>query len=96
MLVAMDRKVERARLLTRKAAVAHENGDDAVRLSTMAKLEASETAREVAADAVQVLGGYGYTTEFAPQRFYRDAKLIEITEGTSEIQRLILGRELGL
>ena len=95
MLVAMDRKIERARLLTQKAAVAEETGDDAARLSSMAKLEASETAREVADDAVQVLGGYGYTTEFAPQRFYRDAKLMEIAEGTSEIQRLILGRELG-
>ncbi|MFB6150494.1 MAG: acyl-CoA dehydrogenase family protein, partial [Haloarculaceae archaeon] len=60
------------------------------------KLDASETAREVAEDAVQVLGGYGYTTDFAPQRFFRDAKLMEIGEGTSEIQRLVLGRELGL
>ncbi|ERG89916.1 MAG: acyl-CoA dehydrogenase [halophilic archaeon J07HX5] len=96
MLVAMDRKIERARLLTQKAAVAQETGDDAARLSSMAKLEASETAREVAEDAVQVLGGYGYTTEFSPQRFYRDAKLMEIAEGTSEIQRLILGRKLGV
>lgn len=96
MLVGMDRKIERARLLTQKAAVAQETGDDAARLSSMAKLEASETAREVAEDAVQVLGGYGYTTEFSPQRFYRDAKLMEIAEGTSEIQRLILGRKLGV
>jgi alkylation response protein AidB-like acyl-CoA dehydrogenase len=62
----------------------------------MAKLDASEISREVAEDAVQVLGGYGYTTDFAPQRFFRDAKLMEIGEGTSEIQRLVLGRELGL
>jgi len=96
MLVAMDRKIERARLLTHKAAVAYDNGEDVTRLSSMAKLDASEISREVAEDAVQVLGGYGYTTDFAPQRFFRDAKLMEIGEGTSEIQRLVLGRELGL
>jgi len=96
MLVAMDRKIERARLLTHKAATMYDAGEDVSRLSSMAKLDASEISREVAEDAVQVLGGYGYTTDFAPQRFYRDAKLMEIGEGTSEIQRLVLGRELGL
>jgi alkylation response protein AidB-like acyl-CoA dehydrogenase len=96
MIVEMDRKIERARLLTHKAACAKDAGKDVGRLSSLAKLDASEIAREVAEDAVQVLGGYGYTTDFAPQRFYRDAKLMEIGEGTSEIQRLVLGRELGL
>ena len=96
MLVAMDRKIERARLLTHKAAVAYDEGEDVTRLSSMAKLDASEISREVAEDAVQVLGGYGYTTDFAPQRFFRDAKLMEIGEGTSEIQHLVIGRELGL
>jgi len=96
MLVEMDRKIERSRLLTHKAAAQYDAGGDTTRLSSMAKLDASETAREVAEDAVQVLGGYGYTTDFAPQRFYRDAKLMEIGEGTSEIQRLVLGRQLGL
>jgi len=96
MLVAMDRKIERSRLLTHEAATMYDGGEDVRRLSSMAKLDASETAREVAEDAVQVLGGYGYTTDFAPQRFFRDAKLMEIGEGTSEIQRLVLGRELGL
>jgi alkylation response protein AidB-like acyl-CoA dehydrogenase len=96
MIVEMDRKIERARLLTHKAACAKDAGRDVSRLSSLAKLDASEVAREVAEDAVQVLGGYGYTTDFAPQRFYRDAKLMEIGEGTSEIQRLVLGRELGL
>ena len=95
-LVAMDRKIERARLLTHKAAAKYDAGEEVTRASAMAKLDASEVAREVAVDAVQVLGGYGYTTDFAPQRFYRDAKLMEIGEGTSEIQRMILGRELGL
>ena len=95
-LVAMDRKIERARLLTHKAATMYDAGEDVTRMSSLAKLDASEICREVAEDAVQVLGGYGYTTDFAPQRFYRDAKLMEIGEGTSEIQRLVLGRELGL
>lgn len=96
MIVGMDRKIERSRLLTHKAATMYDDGKDVTRLSSLAKLDASETSREVAEDAVQVLGGYGYTTDFAPQRFYRDAKLMEIGEGTSEIQRLVLGRELGL
>ena len=109
MLVEMDRKIERARLLTHKAAVTYDEREasktprgggeaagNVTRLSSMAKLDASEISREVAEDAVQVLGGYGYTTDFAPQRFFRDAKLMEIGEGTSEIQRLVLGRELGL
>lgn len=96
MVVDMDRKVERSRLLTHKAATMYDAGEDVTRLSSLAKLDASETAREVAEDAVQVHGGYGYTTDFAPQRFYRDAKLMEIGEGTSEIQHLVIGRELGL
>jgi len=95
-IVEMDRKIERARLLTHKAATMYDHGEDVTRLSSLAKLDASEICREVAEDAVQVLGGYGYTTDFAPQRFYRDAKLMEIGEGTSEIQRMVLGRELGL
>ncbi|SNZ13248.1 Acyl-CoA dehydrogenase [Natronoarchaeum philippinense] len=95
-LVTMDRKIERSRLLTHKAAWAYDEGEDCTRLSALAKLDASETAREVAEEAVQTLGGYGYTTDFAPQRFYRDAKLMEIGEGTSEIQHLVIGRELGL
>ena len=96
MIVSMDRKIERARLLTHKAAVMYDNGEDVTRMSSLAKLDASEICREVAEDAVQVHGGYGYTTDFPPQRFYRDAKLMEIGEGTSEIQHLVLGRELGL
>jgi alkylation response protein AidB-like acyl-CoA dehydrogenase len=95
-IVSMDRKIERARLLTHKAAWAYDEGMDTTRISSLAKLDASEVSREVAEDAVQVLSGYGYTEDFSPQRFYRDAKLMEIGEGTSEIQRVVLGRELGL
>jgi len=95
-IVAMDRKIERSRLLTHRAAWMYDQGQDVTKASSLAKLDASETAREVAEEAVQTLGGYGYTTDFAPQRFYRDAKLMEIGEGTSEIQELVIGRELGL
>ena len=95
-LVDMHRKTERARLLTHKASRLYDEGEPVTKASALAKLDASEAAREVAEDAVQVLGGYGYTTDFAPQRFYRDAKLMEIGEGTSEIQHLVIGRELGL
>ncbi|MFB6175957.1 MAG: acyl-CoA dehydrogenase family protein, partial [Halobaculum sp.] len=95
-LVDMHRKTERARLLTHKAATLYDEGESVSRESSLAKLDASEAAREVAEDAVQVLGGYGYTEDFSPQRFYRDAKLMEIGEGTSEIQHLVIGRELGL
>ncbi len=95
-VVDMYRKVERARLLTHKAATMYDGGEDVTRASALAKLDASEAAREVAEDSVQVHGGYGYTTDFPPQRFYRDAKLMEIGEGTSEIQHLVIGRQLGL
>jgi len=96
MLTEMYRKTERARLLTHRSATQYDAGEDVTMSSSLAKLDASEAAREVAEDAIQVLGGYGYTEEFAPQRFFRDAKLMEIGEGTSEIQRLVMGRELGL
>ena len=95
-IVGMRRKVERARLLTHRSAWQYDEGEDVVESSAIAKWDASEAAREVAEDAVQVLGGYGYTHDFAPQRFYRDAKLMEIGEGTSEVQQMIVGRELGL
>ena len=95
-LVDMHRKTERARLLTHKAAALYDDGERVTREASLAKLDASEAAREVAEDAVQVLGGYGYTEDFSPQRYYRDAKLMEIGEGTSEIQHLVVGRQLGL
>jgi alkylation response protein AidB-like acyl-CoA dehydrogenase len=60
----------------------------------MAKLFASETAMEVTPEAIQVHGGYGYVREYDVERFFRDAKILEIGEGTSEIQRLIISREI--
>jgi len=96
MIVEMYRKTERARLLTRKAAWQYDRGESVTKSASLAKLDASEAAREVAESAIQVLGGHGYMTEYAPQRFYRDAKLMEIGEGTSQIQRLVVGGELSL
>lgn len=60
----------------------------------MAKLFASQTAREVAIEAVQVFGGYGYTKEYPVERYFRDAKITEIYEGTSEIQRIVISKHL--
>jgi alkylation response protein AidB-like acyl-CoA dehydrogenase len=96
MVVDMNRKIERARLLTHKAATTYDEGGDTTRIAALAKLDASEAAVEVGDDAVQVLGGAGYTTAHSSQRHFRDAKLMEIGEGTSQIQRLVIGRELGL
>ena len=95
-LVEMYRKIERSRLLTYRAAWRADTGKPVTKASSLAKLDASETAREVAEDSVQVHGGAGYVSDFPAQRFYRDAKLMEIGEGTSEIQYLILGRELDI
>ena len=60
----------------------------------MAKYEASEVCVRVATECVQILGGYGYTKDFPAEKFYRDSKLCTIGEGTSEIQKLVIGREL--
>ncbi|MFB6079416.1 MAG: acyl-CoA dehydrogenase family protein [Haloferacaceae archaeon] len=95
-LVEMYRRTQRARLLTREAAWRYDRGEEVTLASSLAKLDASEAARENAEDAVQVHGGYGYTEDFSPQRFYRDAKLMEIGEGTSEIQHVVIADELGL
>jgi alkylation response protein AidB-like acyl-CoA dehydrogenase len=87
-------KVDAARLLTRRAAALRDAGREHTVESSMAKLYASEAAVEVALDAVQIHGGYGYTKEFPVERFLRDSKLGTIGEGTSEVQRLIIARGL--
>jgi butyryl-CoA dehydrogenase len=88
--------VENARNLTYKAARMRDNGLSIRKASAMAKLYASEIAVNATRDAVQIHGGYGYIDETPVSRFYRDAKILEIGEGTSEIQRLIIARDLGL
>ena len=94
MLADMATKIEAARLLTYQAAFLESQGLPYGKASAMAKLFASETAMEVATNAVQIFGGYGYTKEYPVERFMRDAKITQIYEGTSEVQRLVISRYL--
>ncbi|WP_010677232.1 acyl-CoA dehydrogenase [Bacillus timonensis] len=93
-LADMATNVEAARLLVYRAAFLRENGLPCVKESSMAKLFASKTAMEVATEAIQVYGGYGYTKDYPVERFFRDAKITEIYEGTSEIQRIVVSKHL--
>lgn len=95
-LADMATEIDAARLLTYRAAWLKQQGRPHTAEGAKAKLFASEVARRQTAEAIQVLGGYGYTKEFPVERFYRDAKVTEIYEGTSEIQRLVIARNLGL
>jgi hypothetical protein len=94
MLADVATEVEVARLLTLRAAWVKDQGRPARHAAAMAKLFASETAMKAASKAVQIHGGAGYITEFPVERIFRDAKLTEIGEGTSEIQRLVIAREI--
>src|SRR5206468_11331337 len=87
---------ENARLLTYKAAWLRDAGRPFKQAAAMAKLYATEAAVTATRMATQVFGGYGFMDETPVSRFYRDAKILESGEGRSEIQRLVLGRELGL
>ncbi len=91
-LADMATELEVSELLTYRAGDLKNRGQKVTRESAMAKLYASETAVRLANEAVQILGGYGYIKEFAAEKFYRDAKLLTIGEGTSEIQRLVISR----
>ncbi|CCH55166.1 acyl-CoA dehydrogenase domain protein [Fibrisoma limi BUZ 3] len=86
--------IEAARLLTFQAADLKDQGKTTTKESAMAKLFASETAVKVANEAVQIFGGYGYVKDFPVEKFYRDAKLCTIGEGTSEIQKLVISRQI--
>ncbi len=93
-LADMATSVDAARLLTQRSAVMKDAGLTTTRESAMAKVFASEVAVAVAEQAVQIHGGYGYTKEYPVERAWRDAKLCTIGEGTSEIQRMVIAREL--
>jgi alkylation response protein AidB-like acyl-CoA dehydrogenase len=93
-LADMATEIDAARLLTYRAAWLKERGEPHGEAGAKAKLFASETARRQTAEAIQILGGYGYTKEFPVERYYRDAKITEIYEGTSEIQRLVIARSI--
>src|SRR5215207_6494147 len=94
MLADMHVRIEQARLLTYQAAVLEARGQPFAKESSMAKLAASETAMWVTTKAIQIHGGYGYSREYPVQRYFRDAKITEIYEGTSEIQRLVIARSI--
>lgn len=95
-LADMAANVELARLMYLKAAWLKDNGKPYSKEAAMAKLFASEMATKAALDAIQIHGGYGYMKEFPVERYVRDAKLLEIGEGTSEVNRLVIARQLGL
>ena len=94
MLADMQTELQAARLLVHRAAVLAEQGRPYGREASIAKLFASELATRACNKAVQIHGGYGYTREFPVERYLRDAKLCEIGEGTSEVQRTVIAREL--
>ena len=93
-LAEMATKIEAARLLLYTAAAKKDRGENYIKAASMAKLFASKTAVEVALEAIQVHGGYGYVREYKVERYLRDAKITEIYEGTSEIQHIVIARQL--
>ena len=94
MIADMATRIDAARLMTYRAAWLKDSGMSYTTEAAMAKLFASEVARDVTNDAIQVHGGYGYVTEYHVERYLRDAKLTEIGEGTSQIQRLVIARNI--
>jgi hypothetical protein len=93
-LADMAVQIDAARLLMYRAAYLKDNGKKTTRESSMAKLYASEMSVRVCEEAIQIHGGYGYTKDYPPEKYWRDSKLCTIGEGTSEIQRIIIAREL--
>jgi butyryl-CoA dehydrogenase len=96
MISDMATEIEAARLLVHKAAFLEDKGEPFGKEASMAKLFASEIAMRATKNAIQVLGGYGYTREYPVERFFRDIKLCQIGEGTSEVQRIVIAKRLGL
>jgi alkylation response protein AidB-like acyl-CoA dehydrogenase len=94
MLADMATAIEAARLLTLRAAWRKDSGAPYGHEASMAKLFASETAMRVTTDAIQVHGGYGFIKEYQVERHFRDAKITQIYEGTSQIQKLVVARHL--
>ncbi|MEA3332301.1 MAG: acyl-CoA dehydrogenase family protein, partial [Pseudomonadota bacterium] len=85
---------EAARLLTHRAAYLKDQGQPFGKEAAMAKLMAAETAMKAATQGIQILGGYGYTTDYPLERYFRDAKITEIYEGTSEVMRLVIATNI--
>ena len=95
-LADMATEIEAARNLVYKAAWLKDSGRDFAQVAAMAKLYTGELSRRVCNEAVQIHGGYGFMDEYAVSRFYRDQKVLEIGEGTNEVQRMVIARGLGL
>ena len=93
-LADMATSIEVAKLLVYRAAFLKQKGNSCAKEASIAKLFSSKTAMEVATEAVQIFGGYGYTEDYPVERFFRDAKITEIYEGTSEIQRIVIAKHL--
>jgi alkylation response protein AidB-like acyl-CoA dehydrogenase len=93
-LADMATRITAARSLLYSAAAAKDRGESITQFSAMSKLLASETAMWVTTQAIQIFGGYGYIKDFPVERLFRDAKVTEIYEGTSEIQRIVIARQL--
>jgi len=87
-------QIEAARLLTYQAAAMMDAGKKVTRESAIAKVYASEVAVRVAEESIQIHGGYGYTKDYPAEKYWRDAKLCTIGEGTSEIQRMVIAKQL--
>lgn len=94
MIAEMARDIEAARLLVHKAAWLKDQGQKNTKIASMAKAFSADASHRIASDAVQVFGGYGYSSEYPVEKLLRDSKIFQIYEGTSQIQRLIVAREL--
>ena len=94
-LAEMDTEIEAARQLYLHAAQRRDAGLECAREASMAKLFASEMAERVCSAAIQTLGGYGYVSDFPVERIYRDVRVCQIYEGTSDVQKILIGRALG-
>lgn len=92
MMADMATEIECSRLLVEEAARNYDNDQKNAKVACMAKLKATDTAMKVTTDAVQILGGVGYTSEYPLERFMRDAKVLQIVEGTNQIQKVVIGR----
>lgn len=94
MLADMAMNIEASRLLVHKAVYLLQEGNPSITNASFAKCFASDTALKVASDAVQIYGGYGYIREYAVEKSFRDAKIMQIYEGTNQIQRIVIAKEI--
>ena len=94
MILENIEKIEASKLLLHKAAFEINSGKKVTKIGAMAKMYASEVSVEISNEAVQIHGGYGYTKDFPVEKFYRDSKLCTIGEGTTEIQKIVISRDV--